>query len=990
MSQQSIIESNAVHEQEQTQKVHVSIILVNAENDTAPAKVLSSIRQQLYQEYETLIIGYPSEDENLKRLCESDQRFRVFSESVEDLGNTVNQAISEAQGEFILFLSKNVILYEEALRKMVPKIKQTGADLLLTALDYYDVCGKRALHPCPFFSVDEYTEKDRYDPSWNLVDDIEGILFRKSLIIERGIRFFEGTSRAKRMFLMNCLMETHNEIPILNTHYMKRKMGRAMLFAVRQNDIPTSFRLGVEEFHSLLDKLDKNIEQDEAGLLDEKGMGSYDWLELRYRHIAFRSEFIYEFTQNILLRRYYARIWQTNGAICDEIRETLHACMEQMLPTDVERLIEENPDLKLDQELFSMEQILEEPVLSVLVTDHVSKEALPEILDALYWQDLPAFELMVDDSLEELVADEIKAMPNMRFWPHNEDLRVFCREALADMKGTHALFVHEDLIPTEHILSDMFRMQDNKTMTSAQLLRKKGKGFEAVTPHDAVFVNELTVVRLRSPFNRLDWMWGNKIFNVKTLLSRKVLFDKGPDPDMDRLYNNSSLQKVTERGFVTAISDREVCARAGVVARTGYKKLLRDERKRLAMHEHESTRIETLNQKKKKLQEKAKKYVFKASTSKFFYPMQYQAARREKLDPKKVIFVVPRHDYLPNSMEYMYETIKASGKYDIKIHYLNELKLRYRQQFEVNMAFVKDMATAHYVFLDDYIPCLGGFTKRPETKVIQLWHGCGAFKKFGYSTADKIFGSSAAVQKQFKNYANHDVVTVSSPEVVWAYEEAMLMQGENIVQPLGVSRTDVFFDEDYIRAAKERVIERVPAAAEKKIILYAPTFRGSVANAQGPDMIDHAMMYEALGDEYIILNKHHPFVKQLPAIHDDYRESFVYDVTHDLSIEDLICASDICISDYSSLVFEYSLFERPIIMFAYDLEDYFDWRGFYYDYYDMSPGPIVQTTEEIIDYIGHLDTEFDREKMLAFKEKFMSSCDGHATKRILDYVGLEL
>ena len=142
---------------------------------------------------------------------------------------------------------------------------------------------------------------------------------------------------------------------------------------------------------------------------------------------------------------------------------------------------------------------------------------------------------------------------------------------------------------------------------------------------------------------------------------------------------------------------------------------------------------------------------------------------------------------------------------------------------------------------------------------------------------------------------------------------------------------------------------------------------------------------DSLGDEYILLIKHHPFVEKRPDIPDECKD-FALDISEKLEIDQLLCASDICISDYSSLVFEYSLFERPMIFFAYDLDDYFDWRGFYYDYDELTPGPVVADTEAIIDYIKNLDTRFDKAKVHAFREKFMSACDGHATDRIMDLV----
>ena len=75
-----------------------------------------------------------------------------------------------------------------------------------------------------------------------------------------------------------------------------------------------------------------------------------------------------------------------------------------------------------------------------------------------------------------------------------------------------------------------------------------------------------------------------------------------------------------------------------------------------------------------------------------------------------------------------------------------------------------------------------------------------------------------------------------------------------------------------------------------------------------------------------------------------------------------------------------------MLFFAYDLEDYFDWRGFYYNYEELAPGPVVRTNEEIIDYIRHVEERFDIGRVRRFRKKFMASCDGHATERILKMV----
>ena len=115
----------------------------------------------------------------------------------------------------------------------------------------------------------------------------------------------------------------------------------------------------------------------------------------------------------------------------------------------------------------------------------------------------------------------------------------------------------------------------------------------------------------------------------------------------------------------------------------------------------------------------------------------------------------------------------------------------------------------------------------------------------------------------------------------------------------------------------------------------------------------------------------------------------MFDLTDEMAVDELMMVSDVCISDYSSLVFEFSLLERPILFYAPDLEDYNDWRGFYYSYEEMTPGPVFGNTREMGDYLLHLEERFDAEQIRAFRRRFMSSCDGHATRKLLGALGIQ-
>ena len=391
----------------------------------------------------------------------------------------------------------------------------------------------------------------------------------------------------------------------------------------------------------------------------------------------------------------------------------------------------------------------------------------------------------------------------------------------------------------------------------------------------------------------------------------------------------------------------------------------------------------------KKLYWQTRKKVGQILMFRIVFPLGYKHyIKGKKIKRKKAVFVEVRFDEITDSFRLVYDRMKADG-FDIHEQFIENIKPGKWGYIKRCLRMLEDISDAHYVFLNDACNVTSCIPLRKGTKIYQLWHACGAFKKFGMSTAELIFGDNRKSLEKYPNYGNLSYVTVSSPEVIWAYEEAMnLKDTKTQVVATGVSRTDVFYDQHFIEQAKAAVYSVCPAAENKKIILYAPTFRGRVAKAESPDCLDIPAMKRALGDEYVLLIKHHPFVKQPPVVPEDCAD-FAMDVTKRLESDQLLCASDVCVSDYSSLIFEYSLFERPMIFFAYDLDDYFDWRGFDYNYDELTPGPVVKETEEIIDYIRHLDARFDQAQVHAFKEKFMSSCDGHATDRIMALVYAE-
>lgn len=369
------------------------------------------------------------------------------------------------------------------------------------------------------------------------------------------------------------------------------------------------------------------------------------------------------------------------------------------------------------------------------------------------------------------------------------------------------------------------------------------------------------------------------------------------------------------------------------------------------------------------------------------FPMIYNDFRKFHIE-NVAVFMQPRSG-LNESFKYIYNKLKEGGKYHVILREFHRGEVGVSVHWRNTEKFVRDIATAKGVFVHESSSYMGYLDIRKETKVIQLWHGCGIFKKIGLSTRDMDNFKSSETYEEYPEYNNYSIVTIASPELSWVYEEFMgIKKEEGIIQPIGVSRTDEFFSEEYLKNCYKTLYDIIPAAKNKKVILYAPTYRGLKLKRVSPDELDVKKFAEALGDEYILIFKHHQTVMEVPEIPEPYKDTFAYDMTRGkgMSISDLMAVADICISDYSSLVFEYALFERPMLFFVYDLEEYIDERGLYYDFDEITPGPLCRTNEEMIDYIKHIDERFDKQEVTDFKNRFMCCCDGHATERIIEFM----
>lgn len=366
----------------------------------------------------------------------------------------------------------------------------------------------------------------------------------------------------------------------------------------------------------------------------------------------------------------------------------------------------------------------------------------------------------------------------------------------------------------------------------------------------------------------------------------------------------------------------------------------------------------------------------------WLWPMAFNLFSKKPINEKLILFAYNQnYDNLPDNMAGIFDFLKERG-YDCRIMHSPKNPLK---RFLFGITFQKYYARCKCVFLTDNFDPLYAHQPRKGTKVIQLWHACGAFKKWGYSTLDLAWGGSREDMLRFPMHNTYTHVFVSSEAVIPCYAEAFRCS-ERRIMAYGTPRTDVYFDKNFVSSQREELLKIFPEIGDRKIILYAPTFRGnSPTAAYNENPLDYEKLKAALGDEYALVMKLHPFTAKKFGLTEDEKEKyvdFIFDGSKNLKIETALCAADILIADYSSLIFEYALLNKPMLFYAYDLEEYEHDRSFYFDYKSFVPGKIVINNDEIIKAIQ--DKDFRADRIPAFREKFMGACDGECVKRIAE------
>lgn len=356
------------------------------------------------------------------------------------------------------------------------------------------------------------------------------------------------------------------------------------------------------------------------------------------------------------------------------------------------------------------------------------------------------------------------------------------------------------------------------------------------------------------------------------------------------------------------------------------------------------------------------------------YELLYRLWRRGPVTSGAVLFLSDAREDFSGNIAFLRDEIRHQDP-DARIVGVFKPRLRARRPLRDAWRLPKLMARAQTIVLDDFYPLVYPLKIRPETRLVQVWHAAGAFKRVGWSRVG-LPGGPLPGSLAHRNYTD---ATVSSEGVRADYAEAFDIDVAR-VHALGVPRTDAFFDADAVAAAGRAVRKRHGLPPERRIAVFAPTFRGDgqLSATFDVDSVPWERLAEDLGEDWTVLVKMHPFVTPLAVSRPGLRG--VIDVSADRELTELLMAADVLVTDYSSAIFEFALLHRPIVFFCPDLEEYTASRDFYRPFSQYVTGPLVTDGAELAAAIATARTS---DATAAFLQEFMSACDGRSSERIV-------
>jgi teichoic acid ribitol-phosphate primase len=343
--------------------------------------------------------------------------------------------------------------------------------------------------------------------------------------------------------------------------------------------------------------------------------------------------------------------------------------------------------------------------------------------------------------------------------------------------------------------------------------------------------------------------------------------------------------------------------------------------------------------------------------------------------PRRVVLASPRKPHLDGNLAAL-ETAIRRLRPDVDLVVLAEPyayglagKVAYALRMVRGMYHLR---TAGLVVVDNAWLPIHVAPHPARTTVVQVWHAAGALKRFGYDTVEPPREPERTFLHRYYDWV---VTSGDASREPWA--RALRTPLDHVVA-LGAPRTDVFFDPDAAAAIRRRVIASYPALEGRRVVTYAPTFRGRGRGKRPAPGLDARGLRAALEPADVLVLKSHPNLDG--SLVDTTGFDVIVDPADDMN--ELLLVTDVLVTDYSSSIFEWALLSRPLVLLVPDLADYERDPGLYLDYRTDMIGTQVTDTAGVA--MAVREARADPESYRAFIARHLAESDGASSQRFVE------
>lgn len=932
-------------------KVSVIVAAYNAEKYVA--ETMESIVGQSIDDYEVIVVNDGSTDGTIGILREYEKEYSHVTIIDKENGgpsSARNCGLDVAQGDFVYFFDADDVLELDALEKLYERAQQKKADLVIAKYDIFN-----RFKTTPVNGINDLVAMDKidkYEPQILWTFSLCNKLFRRSIIEKYGLRLPPISYSEDGAFLMRYVYRTNRITGLDKVIFHYRRMFDGEAESITASISPWKIRDYIEAHRLITESAEESIRIDfpQYASIDEV-IENNDEIH-KYLNEINRKEL------QILLDQFYSKFWTLEKDTVEHLVGEMNHKLSTLDMRDLSLLRDMHPEFCLDRLAVEDAELLERAWFTiVLYGEREQEESFLEVVQSLTLQNLIGIRIVMPSVWKEAV-ENAGFLQNNMFFMETEDRDVLYYQALRETQTPYITFADAKVT----YANNAFKYAIKNFIKSpadfvVELMYHRNFGDMQAVLFSTVALNSVKAGYENNPYLGMDYTLTNKFFRVEFLRRQKF------DESRSLL---SHLPELYHRGYFTFMND-------GIVfyedVEDTYVDYVGTPETIPMMQEYLVDRRANLNSPEivQDLNEVMPKLIhFPSKTlGGILFRKIVSFLRRYPVKNQVLFFTIRKDGELEGNAKALYPYVK--GKKVICASRLPHNPFRKLYMYYKNI-------TSRVIVTDDYDRYLRHFQLRQSQRVVQLWHACGAFKKFGQR------GTNMSVHADIAYHAQYNIVSVSSDKIRGIYADAFNIDVHK-VKALGCPRTDLFYDEKLVEDTKERVYQTYPEFRDRYIIIYAPTFRdiGDDRTQFMPELDFDKLSGELLPEQMFVVCPH-PIMRNkiVEKSYDNIR------VVRDFSTNDMMLVSDMLITDYSSVIFEYALLRKPIAFYCYDLLNYN--RGFYLNYPDDLPGDVYENQEELTAYLRSEDKDKLTEKYDTFIRNYMSACDGHSCERIADMI----